>query len=71
MSKCFFVFFGTLLGRMLQKSTLFCHFREPFGSLRATFGRLLVTKLPQRLQKLSQKRPNGSKAPQKESEKTT
>ena len=46
-------------------------FWEPFGSLRATFGRLLVTKVPQRLPKGSQKRPNGSKAPQKGFEKTT
>ena len=71
MSKCFFVFFGTLLGRMLQKGSFFCHFHEPFGSLRGTFGRLLVTKVAQRLQKVSQKRPNGPKAPQKDSEKTT
>ena len=68
MSKCFFVFFGTLLGRMLQKSSLFGHFRDPFGSLRGTFGRLLVTKVPQRLPKVSQKRPNGSKSPKKSSE---
>ena len=32
--------------------------------------RLFVTKVPQRLQKVVQKRPNGSKAPQKGSEKT-
>ena len=50
---------------------LFGHFREPFGSLRGTLGRLLVTKVAQRLQKVSRKRPNGSKAPQKGSEKTT
>ena len=50
---------------------LFCHFWEPFGSLRATFGRLLVTKVVQRLQKVSQTRPNGFKTPQKGSEKTT
>ena len=37
----------------------------------ATFGRLFVPKMPQRLQKVTQKRPNGSKAPQKGSEKTT
>ena len=67
----FFLFFGSLLGQMLQKSTLFCHFWEPFGSLRGTFGRLFVTKMPQRLQKVTPKRPNGSKAPQKGSEKTT
>ena len=48
----------------------FCHFWEPFGSLRGTFGRLLVTKVPQRLQKVFQKQPNGSKAAQKGSEKT-
>ena len=56
---------------MLQKSFLFGHFRDPFGSLPGTFGRLLVTKVPQRLQKVVQKRSNGSKAPQKGSEKTT
>jgi hypothetical protein len=71
MSKCFFVFFGSLLGHMLQKSSLCGHFREPFESLRGTFGRLLVTKVAQRLPKVSQKRFNGSKAPQKGSEKTT
>ena len=49
---------------------LFGHFREPFGSLWGTFGRLLVTKVAQRLQKVFQKRPNGSKAPHKGSEKT-
>ena len=70
MSKCFFVFFGALLGHMLQKSWFFGNFWEPFGSLRGTFGRLLVTKVPQRLQKVVQKRPNGSKAPKKKSEKT-
>ena len=70
MSNCFFVFFGTLLGHMLHKIYLFSYFWEPFGNLRATFGRLLVTKVLQRLQKVSQKRPNGSKAPQKGSEKT-
>ena len=53
-----------------QKNILFGYFWEPFGSLRDTFGRLLVTKVPQRLQKVSQKRPNGSKASQKGSEKT-
>ena len=66
----FFVLFGSLFGHMLQKGSLFGHFREPFGSLRGTFGRLLVTKVPQRLPKVSQKRPNGSKAPQKGFEKT-
>ena len=50
---------------------IFCHFWEPFGSLRATFGRLLVTKVVQRLQKVSQTRPNGFKTPQKGSQKTT
>ena len=63
-------FLGAFLGHMLQKGSLCGLFREPFGSLRGTFGRLLVTKLPQRLQKVSQKRPNGSKAPQKGSQKT-
>ena len=48
---------------------LFGHFREPFESLRDTFGRLSVTKVAQRLKKVSQKRPNGPKAPQKGSEK--
>ena len=67
----FFNFFANLRNtHNLQKSSLFGHFWEPFGSLRGTFGRLLVTKVPQRLQKVSQKRPNGSKAPQKGSEKT-
>ena len=55
---------------MLQKGSLCGLFREPFGSLRGTFGRLLVTKLPQRLQKVVQKRPNGSKAFRKGSKKT-
>ena len=55
---------------MFKKNNIFGHFWEPFGSLRATFGRLLVTKVPQRHQKVSQKRPNGSKAPHKGSEKT-
>ena len=64
-------FFGTLSGHMLQKSFLFGDFRDPFGSLPGTFGRLLVTKVPQRFQKVSQKRPNGSKALQKGFEKTT
>ena len=45
-------------------------FGLPFGSLRATFGRLLVTKVVQRLQKVSQTRPNGFKTPQKGFEKT-
>ena len=54
-----------------KKMSFLAHFWEPFGSLRGTFGRLLVTKVAQRLQKVSQKRPNGSKAPQKGSEKTT
>ena len=54
-----------------KKSSFLAHFWEPFGSLRGTFGRLFVTKMPQRLQKVTQKRPNGSKAPQKGSEKTT
>ena len=49
---------------------LFCNFWELFGNLRATFGRLLVTKVVQRLQKVSQTRPNGFKTPQKGSEKT-
>jgi len=53
-----------------KKSSFLAHFWEPFGSLRATFGRLFVTQMPQRLQKVSQKRPNGSKAPQKGSENT-
>ena len=53
-----------------KKSSFLAHFWEPFGSLRGTFGRLLVTKVGQRLQKVSQKRPNGSKAPHKGSEKT-
>jgi len=53
-----------------KKSSLLGHFWKPFGSLRATFGRLLVTKVPQRLQKVSQTRPNGFKTPQKGSEKT-
>ena len=70
MSKCFFVLFGGLFVHMLQKGSLFGHFRDAFGSLRGTFGRLLVTKVTQRLQKVVQKRPNGSKAPQKGSEKT-
>ena len=68
----FFTFFGKPCNtHNSKKNSLLAHFREPFGSLRATFGRLLVTKVPQRLQKVSQKRPNGSKAPQKGSEKTT
>ena len=70
MSNYIFVFFGNLFGHMLQKGSLCGLFREPFGSLRATFGRLLVTKLPQRLQKVFQKRINGPQAPQKGSEKT-
>ena len=70
MSQCFFVFFGTLSGHMLQKSSLFGHSRDPFGILWDTFGRHLVTKVAQRLPKVSQKLPNGSKAPQKGSEKT-
>ena len=53
-----------------KKSSLLAHFWEPFGSLRGTFGRLFVTKVPQRFQKVVQKRPNGSKAPQKGSKKT-
>jgi hypothetical protein len=57
--------------RRPKKSALFGHFWEPFGSFRDTFGRLLVTKVPQRLQKVFQKRPNGTKAPQKGSERTT
>ena len=56
---------------LVQNMHLFCSFWEPFATLRATFGRLLVTKVVQRLQKVSQKRPNGPKAPQKGSEKTT
>ena len=48
-----------------------CTLLVTFGSLRGTFGRLLVTKVAQRFQKVSQKRPNGSKAPQKGSKKTT
>ena len=55
---------------LVENVHLFGHFREPLGSLRGTFGRLLVTKVAQRLQKVSQKRPNGPKAPQKGSEKT-
>ena len=55
---------------MPSKSCLFGNFWDPFGSLRDTFGRLLVKKVPQRLQKVVQKRSNGSKAPQKGSEKT-
>ena len=54
-----------------KKAPFLAHFWEPFGSLRAAFGRLFVTKMPQRLQKVTPKRPNGSKAPQKGSEKTT
>ena len=68
----FFVFFWNPGNtHKSKKSSLFGHFWEPFGSLRDTFGRLLVTKVPQRFQKVSQKRPNGSKAPQKGYEKTT
>ena len=55
---------------MLQKDNIFSFFWEPFGSLRANFGRLLVTKVSQRLLKVVQKRPNGSKAPKEGSEKT-
>ena len=55
----------------IQKKCRFGHFWEPFGSLRDTFGRLLVIKVAQRRQKVSQKRPNGSEAPQKGSGKTT
>ena len=65
----FFTFFVNLRStHNLQKNFLFNHFWEPFGSLRATFGRLLVTKVV--LQKVSQTRPNGFKTPQKGSEKT-
>ena len=68
----FFTFFGNPRNtHNSKKSFLLGHFWEPFGSLRGTFGRLFVTKMPQRFQKVSQKRPNGSKAPQKSSEKTT
>ena len=77
-----FVLFGTLfyifwesgeltqIPFLVQNMHIFCPFWEPFGSLRATFGRLLVTKVVQRLQKVSQTRPNGFKTPQKGSEKT-
>ena len=71
----FFTFFWT--PRNSRKSFFFvknmhtfCYFWDPFGSLRATFGRLLVTKVVQRLQKVSQTRPNGFKTPQKGSGKT-
>ena len=81
---CFFGVFDTLVFDVFLDSVYYTqihflfenmhlcgHFREPLGSLRDTFGRLLVTKVPQRLQKVVQKRSNGSKAPQKGSEKTT
>ena len=68
----FFTFFVNLRNTYnLQKNFIFGHIWEPFGSLRGTFGRLLATKVPQRLQKVVQKRPNGSKAPKEGSEKTT
>jgi hypothetical protein len=68
----FFTFFGNLRNtHKSKKNSLLGHFWEPFGSLRGTFGRLFVPKVPQTLQKVVQKRPNGSKAPQKGSEKTT
>ena len=79
-SYVFFVFFDvcflgesgefTQIPFLVENMHLFGHFRKPFGSLRGTFGRLLVTKVTQRLQKVSQKRPNGFKAPHKGSEKT-
>ena len=64
-------FFGNLgTTHNAKKTSFLAHFWEPFGSLRATFGRLLVTKVPQRRQKVVQKRANGSKAAEKGSEKT-
>ena len=54
-----------------KKRSFLAHFWEPFGSLRGTFGRLFVTKMSQRLRKVTQKGSNGCKAPQKGSEKTT
>ena len=76
-NRCFFWYlFFTLFGNPRnahnsKKNFLFVHFWEPFGSLRATFGRLLVTKVSQRLQKVTKKGANGSKAPKEGSEKTT
>ena len=62
----FFTFFGNPRNtHNSKKSTFLAHFWEPFGSLRGTFGRLFVTNMSQRLQKVTQKRPNGSKAPPK------
>ena len=55
---------------MPSKSYLFGHFWDPFGSLRGSLVRLLVTKVAQRHQKVSQKRSNGSKAYQKGPKKT-
>ena len=65
---CFYIFLEISVIHTTSKKATFL---VTFGSLRGTFGRLLVTKVPQRLPKVSQKRPNGSKAPQKGSEKTT
>ena len=39
----------------VQNMHLFCPFWEPFGSLRATFGRLLVTKVVQRVPNATQR----------------
>ena len=67
----FFTFFRNLRNsQMPPKSSLFGHFWDPFGSLRGSLVRLLVTKVPQRLQKVSQKRSNGAKASQKGPKKT-
>ena len=67
----FFTFFGNPRNtHKSKKSSFLCHFWEHFGSLRGTFGRLLVTKVAQRFQKVSQKRTNSFKARGKGSEKT-